>query len=139
MWGKSPKDEGNRRSIYVIVRRSLLVPLLTDFDFADTDSPCAVRNLSTVPTQALNLLNSKFVNDQASDLAKRLRADSSDPAGQVRRGLTLATGRAPAADEVQSCVDFMKRLEAENGLTPEQSLERFALIALNLNEFIYLD
>src|SRR5262249_27400269 len=46
-WGISPEEEQARRSIYVHVKRSLLLPLLSDFDFADTDSSCAARYITT--------------------------------------------------------------------------------------------
>ena len=59
-WGKSPPDEANRRSVYVKVKRSLLVPILNQYDQADTDSTCPVRFATTVPTQSLTMLNGKF-------------------------------------------------------------------------------
>ena len=51
---------GVRRSVYVHVKRSLLVPILATHDAADTDSSCPVRYTTTVPTQALGLLNGVF-------------------------------------------------------------------------------
>src|SRR5947207_10094190 len=36
-WGKSPPEEQARRSIYVHVKRSLLTPILENFDLAETD------------------------------------------------------------------------------------------------------
>ncbi|HET6576465.1 MAG TPA: PSD1 and planctomycete cytochrome C domain-containing protein, partial [Fimbriiglobus sp.] len=52
-WPDSPPAEANRRSVYVFVKRSLRVPILSSHDQADTDSPCPVRYTTTVPTQAL--------------------------------------------------------------------------------------
>ncbi|MFM9067867.1 MAG: DUF1553 domain-containing protein, partial [Planctomycetota bacterium] len=49
-WGKATVEEAARRSVYVHVKRSLLVPLLADHDVADTDSSCPVRYATTVPT-----------------------------------------------------------------------------------------
>ena len=56
-WFTSPPDEAARRSIYVHVKRSLLVPIMATHDAADTDFSCPVRYTTTVPTQALGLLN----------------------------------------------------------------------------------
>ena len=53
-WGKSPPNEANRRSIYVKIKRSLLVPILNQFDQADTDSSCPVRFSTTVPHPIIN-------------------------------------------------------------------------------------
>ncbi len=95
-WGKSSPDEQARRSIYIHVKRSLITPLLADFDFAETDSSCAARFATTQPTQALGMLNGAFVNVQAAELARRLRREvPDDPPAQVRRALQLALSRPP--------------------------------------------
>ena len=52
-WGTSPFEEQCRRSIYVHVKRSLLMPILESFDTAETDRSTAVRFVTTQPTQAL--------------------------------------------------------------------------------------
>src|SRR5205814_456914 len=63
-WGKSSPEEQARRSVYIHVKRSLITPLLADFDFADTDSSCAARFATTQPTQALGMLNGEFLHAQ---------------------------------------------------------------------------
>ena len=139
-WGKSPPEEASRRSVYVHVKRSLLVPILQNHDLADTDSSCAVRYVTTVPTQALGMLNGQFTNEQAALFAERLLAEA--PGGleqQVRRAIRLTTGRAPRADEVKKDVAFVKELQAEEGLGAKAALTAYCLLALNANEFIFLD
>ena len=69
-WGNSPPEEAARRSVYVHVKRSLLVPILASHDQADTDSSCPVRYTTTVPTQALGMLNGEFTNEQAGLLRR---------------------------------------------------------------------
>ncbi|NNE90133.1 MAG: DUF1553 domain-containing protein [Verrucomicrobiales bacterium] len=127
-----------RRSVYIHVKRSLRHQMLADFDQADTDSPCAVRFTTTVPTQALTMLNSKFVNDQAALFAQRLK-DEGTVENRVKKGLELAFQRNPEADEVAHCVEMIGKFQSEHELTEDQAMERFALLALNLNEFVYLD
>ncbi len=140
-WGTSPPEERVRRSVYMRVKRSLLDPLMTDFDLADTDSSCPVRFTTTVPTQALNLLNSKFLNEQAALLAARLTREAGpDPAAQVARGLQLVTQRPAKPAEVQRCLAMMQTFQTgPSHLTPAQALERFCLVALNLNEAVFVD
>src|SRR5262249_45943705 len=75
-WKTSPPEEASRRSVYVHVKRSLQVPILAQFDQADTDSSCPVRFTTTVPTQALGVLNGEFSNEQAALFAQRLRKES---------------------------------------------------------------
>ena len=135
----SNESDHYRRSIYIHVKRSLRHQMLADFDQADTDTPCAVRFATTVPTQALAMLNSGFVNEQAAVLAEKLRTMDDDPEQQVRTGLALTFQREPTEDEVRQCLNFMESLKSESGLDDSAALDRFALLALNLNELIYLD
>ena len=72
-WGKSSPAQANRRSVYVKVKRSLQDPILLSHDAADTDATCPVRFTTTVPTQALTMINGEFVNDSALTFAERIR------------------------------------------------------------------
>ena len=139
-WGKSTPEEEARRSVYITIKRSLKPPELTDFDFADTDSTCAARFVTTVPIQALAMLNSRSVNDHASQLAQRLRREAGDSVrDQVVRGLHLVSLRRPTAEEIHRCLAMIDTFVSEHKLSPADALERFCLLALNLNEFTYLD
>jgi hypothetical protein len=136
-WHTSPPEEAARRSVYVHVKRSLLVPVLAVHDQADTDNSCPVRFTTTVPTQALGMLNGAFVNEQAAAFAERLvREVPNDLAGQVRHAIRLTTGRLPSDDEVRRDVAYIRGLEAKGVAEP---LRRYCLLALNTNEFVYLD
>ena len=140
VWGQSPPEEANRRSIYVKVKRSLLVPILNQYDQADTDSSCPVRFSTTVPTQSLTMLNGKFINDQAVAFANRMRWEGGVTVeDRVRFGLRLVLCREPEPTEIQQALTFMRELQQHEGVSAEVALDRFALLALNLNEFIFLD
>ena len=70
-WGRSSPEEQARRSIYVHVKRSLLLPILESYDLAETDRSTPARFSTTQPTQALAMLNSGVsLSEQASALAK---------------------------------------------------------------------
>jgi hypothetical protein len=139
-WHTSPPAEANRRSVYVHVKRSLLVPVLNNHDAADTDLSCPVRYTTTVPTQALSMLNGEFANEQAVALAKRLQTECPDDlTKQVSRAIRLTTGRVPGADELAKDVAFVKSLQEKYGMTATKALTQYALLCLNANEFIYLD
>ena len=139
-WPDSPPGEANRRSVYVFVKRALQVPILAAHDQADTDSSCPVRYTTTVPTQALGMLNGEFANEQAAAFARRLeKEEPGDLAKQVARGIRLTTARTPAADEVARDVAFVTGLKAKYGLDDAAALTRYALLLLNANEFVYLD
>ena len=135
-----PPRSRSRRSIYVHVKRSLLVPILQNHDTADTDTTCAVRYTTTVPTQALAMLNGEFTHEQAKLFAARLRAEApNDVAAQVRRAIRLTTGRAPSDEEVRRDVAYIGETKAESKLDDEAALAMYCLLALNANEFMYLD
>jgi mono/diheme cytochrome c family protein len=133
-------DAGNRRSVYVHVKRSLQVPVLIAHDQADTDNSCPVRYTTTVPTQALGMLNGEFAHESAAALARRLERECpGDLSAQVARAVRLTTGRVPAPAEVTADVRFVERMRAEHRLDAGTALARYALLALNANEFVYLD
>jgi mono/diheme cytochrome c family protein len=139
-WGQSSPEEQARRSVYIHTKRSLIVPLLAVFDAADADASCALRFTTTQPTQALAMLNGDFLQEQAQIFAqdaRRLAGD--DPAAQVRLVLRRVTQREPSAREVERGVEFMAKLRGKHQLTPPEALRGFCLLALNLNEFVYLD
>jgi hypothetical protein len=139
-WPTSPAEEASRRSVYIHVKRSLLVPMLAQFDLADTDASCPVRFTTTVPTQALGMINGDFSNEQAAALAQRLTNET--PEGldaQVRRALRLTIGRVPSADEVAKDVAFVRDLQQQRRLGHTEALRLYCLLVLNANEFFYLD
>jgi hypothetical protein len=139
-WGGSTPEQANRRSVYVKVKRSMQMPILINHDMADTDSTCPVRFSTTVPTQALNMLNGKFMNDSAKEFAQRIRREAGDdPAKQITHGLKLILSRTPSAEEVKGAINTLEDIKKSAKLSDQDALDRFALLALNLNEFLYLD
>jgi hypothetical protein len=138
-WGKSSPDQESRRSVYIHVKRSLIPPLLAGFDFADTDSSCPVRFATTQPTQALTLLNSEALHREAAEYARRLRREAGEaPEAQVRLALELACCREPSQSEVREGERLIADLRQE-GSSAEEALRLFALMVLNLNEFLFID
>ncbi|MEK6249893.1 MAG: DUF1553 domain-containing protein, partial [Planctomycetales bacterium] len=139
-WGKSSPEQQARRSIYIHVKRTLITPILQVFDFAETDLSCPVRFETTQPTQALPMLNGSFTNAQAQFLAERARREhADDPPDQVRRILELVWQRPVTDKEVKKGLQLIGQFEEKDGASPEQALTNFALLAINSNEFIYLD
>jgi hypothetical protein len=139
-WGKSSPEERARRSVYIFVKRSLITPILASFDGPETDLTCPIRFATTQPTQALGFLNSAFIHEQAKVFAEYLRRTAGpDPAAQVKRALWRVTQRPPTAKEVTRGVRYIEAMRHEQGVRPEDALTLFCVIALNLNEFIYLD
>ncbi len=137
-WGDSSEEDLCRRSVYIHIKRSLPVPMMSAFDVADPDSPCAVRFNTVQPTQALAMLNSKFVNEEAEKLTVLVRKECATPADQVASILTRVIQRRPVAKEVERGIEMIESLVA-SGSDEKKALQMFCVVALNLNEFLYLD
>ncbi len=152
-WGTSPESERNRRSIYIFTKRSLLVPLMTVFDFADTTQGCPRRDVTTVAPQALALLNNRFVHDCSESFARRLLEDGKGrPDDRIRSAWRIAFAREPSAEEVEASrrhiraqrKHFESRLGKPDGgkVPPDPRFLAWASLChvlLNANEFIYVD
>ena len=139
-WGTSSPEDRVRRSIYIHVKRSLLDPLIESFDFADTDQTCPVRFVTTQPTQALGMLNSDFMQEQAAAFAKFLQDNAGDSAEeQIRMALSRAMQRQPTTAEVERGLKLLASLKQEYNMNDDQARKYFCMVALNLNEFMYLD
>ena len=139
-WPTSPPEEAARRSVYVHVKRSLLLPILESFDLAEPDRTTPVRFTSTQPTQALSLLNGEFLNEQAKIFAERLKREADkDVTARVQLGLYLATSRQPSDAHVRRGVELIQALQTEDRVSADVALQSFCLVVLNLNEFMYLD
>ncbi|MFT5327202.1 MAG: hypothetical protein ACI8P0_005091, partial [Planctomycetaceae bacterium] len=138
-WGNSSEEERARRAVYIFIKRSLVEPLMADFDFADVDSTCPVRFVTNQPTQALSLLNSEFMNRQAAVFAEFLKKESgADTAKQVELGLARVTQRRPTKTEVDRGVGLIESLK-KDGVPDDVALKYYCLAMFNLNEFLYLD
>jgi len=129
-WYPSPRPEANARSVYLIQKRTVRVPLLETFDLPENATSCGRRDVSTVAPQALALLNSPLAAEAAAAFAERVRVEAGERTGaQVERAYALALQRAPTADERAACVEFAGR----------RGLIELCRVLLNVNEFAYLD
>ncbi len=104
-WNIQPDGPATwRRSIYIYQRRSLPFPMFETFDHPNMNLSSGARNVSTVPTQALTLLNNPAVLRQAELLAQRIVERSARRSGETDRpGLSLcavAAGRPNSNDRL---------------------------------------
>lgn len=138
-WKESPPEEQKRRSVYMMTKRSLLLPLMTTFDFADTTQPVVQRSISTVAPQALALLNNSFVHDQSRAFAARLhREEGEEREKQIERAWWLALSRAPTDTERAAALAHLDG-QAMDGSEDDSALASLCHVLLNTNEFIYVD
>ena len=106
----------------------------------DTDASCPVRYTTTVPSQALGLLNGEFANEQSERFADRLQREfPGNLAAQLRRAVRLTTGADPSGEELASDLAWIESLRKESHLTERGALVQYCLMSLNANAFLYLD
>jgi hypothetical protein len=137
-WGKSREVDQLRRSIYIHAKRSLKVPLLANFDVADTDATCPVRFNTTQPTQALGLLNSEFSNHEAMKLVDLVTKQHSTLRQRVIAINQRVIQGEPNSDDIVEGLGLIAAWQTEDGLDENEALAFYCLLALNSNEFIYL-
>lgn len=133
----------HRRGIYILNRRSFRFPFFESFDPPGTATSCPVRQTTTVPAQALTLLNNRMVGEQAEAMAKRLARESgTDLDALVKRAWLLAYNRRAGDSEIRSALYFIAKAEADHRQSGSQdprhsSLVEFCMGILNTTEFIY--
>jgi hypothetical protein len=137
-WGQSSVEEQSRRSVYIYLKRTLMVPFFEAFDYTNTAESVGTRPVTTVAPQALLLLNSEFADAQAKNLAERIRREAGAiTVKQIERLFRLALGRTPNAREAAIATELLKRKAGANAAT--DPLRSLCLVVLNLNEFVYID
>ena len=139
-WEDSSESERARRSVYIHIKRSLIPPELSNFDFPETDTTCEARFLTTQAAQSLNLLNGSFMQEQSQRFAERLQREcGNDPMKQLARGLEIAWGHPARDKDIASLVELLETLQNKHGLDQAARMRFACLAMLNANAFLYLD
>jgi hypothetical protein len=136
-----------KRSVYLPIVRSAVPEVLQVFDFPDPSIIFGQREVTTVPTQALFMMNSPFVMEQSKHFAGRLLADDqlSDPQ-RLELAYRLAVSRRPSPNEAAEALEFLKAAttsdEAGSAKLPEAHAAAWSALCQTLyasSEFRYLD
>lgn len=142
--------ESNHRSVYLMVQRNRRHPYLALFDVADPNQSVASRQPTTTPTQALFLMNSPFVHEQASGFADRIVAVSGDDRAKVLWAFETVQGRIPADTSIEEAVAFVseyrekidgKKVISEKDINPGDKAvwSAFARVLVTSNAFLFVD
>ncbi len=133
-----------RRSVYAYIKRGLKYPMFEVFDLPDLNVTCERRVTSTVPTQALTMLNNEFMLLQAGHFAARVIKEAGpDRREQVKTMYRIALSREPGALELDNNLEFLKKQTEQAKKRGDARAELAALtdladVTLNLNEFVYI-
>ena len=144
-------DQGWRRSVYVLQRRTKIPTLFESFDFPQMGPNCSRRGESIVAPQALHLLNNELVHDWAVHFAERVSSEvGSDPEMQVERVHWIALGQPPNQQARKVSAKILAELtrewqrEAErdgkdSGNAGQQALVNYCHAVMNSAAFVYVD
>jgi len=128
------KPDARCRTVYGFVNRQNLPNLFRTFDFAGPDTTCPQRFTTTVPQQALYLLNSPFIEAQAKRLGARSGVTSADDEERIRVIYRLAYQREPSAEELALAKGFVDEF-----VPSAVAWERLGQALLVSNEMMFVD
>ena len=140
-----------RRSLYLQVRRTRPLGMLDVFDAPTLSPNCDARNISTVATQSLLMLNDPFTLNSAEALSQRSRPGSGDLRPRLARAWMLAYGTMPEPSLLDSFVAFVNDQSQTLFLaataegrkpsfsTEERAISTFCQALLASNKFLYVD
>jgi hypothetical protein len=129
-WYTSPPGADHVRSIYLVQKRSVRLPLLEAFDPPDTYVTCGRRESSVTAPQALTLLNSTVTEEIVTAFSNRVEKEVADTADdQIKMAVAHALQREPSAEE----------LSILRSLCDEAGLAAVCRVLLNTSEFLTTD
>jgi cytochrome c553 len=161
LWPVHPDPrQHTRRSLYLIRKRNVRLPLLVAFDAPDLMAVCGARQTSVHALQSLTLMNSEFMLQQSRALAERLFKEAgADERAMISRLYELTLARKPRPDEFRLTQNFLKgqaalirdRIARGEPVSKTQGAPKglddgtatawvdLCLAMMNLNEFVYLN
>ena len=150
MGSMAPATHSNRRAIYLPIDRAALYEMFSSFDYVETASHIEQRPVTTVPNQALFLMNSSLVHEQSRRLVERLQlAAITFDSPSIGTGIELLFehlyARPPKDDEVERTQQFLMEAERLMAGTPDATQRRrmaWTALCRTLmagNEFIYVE
>ncbi len=125
---KSYGPDDWRRMIYMTKVRQEREQVFGNFDCPDASMVVPKRSRSTTPLQALNLLNSHFIMQQAELFAKRLEKENETVAQQITEAWQLCFQRPPNGEELADSESFIQ----------QEGIQQFTRALLNANEFVFI-
>jgi mono/diheme cytochrome c family protein len=145
--GNAANYNAPRRSIYLPIIRNALFDMFQAFDYGDPSMVNARRSTTTVAPQALYVMNSPFVLDQARAFAANLLARTQvNDADRLKAAYMRAYSRPPTAAETGKGLGYIAAYSArlagtvpDAGRRREQAWASFCQLLFASNEFIYVN
>ena len=138
-----------RRSVYLLARRSNPATFMRVFDYPVVDVNCTRRSSSATPLQSLTMINSEFLTTSAGHLARRVESAAGNKASLAEKidaayQLTFSRNATPAEVTLsEKHIQQLSKLYEDSGVKSEeasrQSFENLVHMLLCSNEFLYVD
>jgi Protein of unknown function (DUF1549)/Protein of unknown function (DUF1553)/Planctomycete cytochrome C len=135
-----------RRSVYLPIIRNALFDMFQAFDVGDPSIVNAHRSTTTVAPQALYMMNSPFVMEQAKAFAEELQKSGKTDADRINDAYLRAFGRAATPTEIARSIAFLTRYQTALARTVADAPKRQQIawqslcqVILASNEFIYVN
>jgi len=132
----------NRRTVYGFIERQNLPGMFRTFDFASPDAHAPKRYQTTVPQQALFMMNSPFVRQQAERLAGRT-AETADRSQRIGELYRCVFSREPSDEELGLAAAYIESalMPAGDDAAPpaDEVWTRLAHVLLMTNELAFVD
>ncbi|MFO1008212.1 MAG: DUF1553 domain-containing protein [Planctomycetaceae bacterium] len=134
-----PVDGNGRRSLYLMM--SIMAPpkFLTAFDLPDLKLPSGRRNVTSVPAQALLLLNDPLIDQLSHQWANQLmKIPHSLPGDRIEAMFVTALGRQPSDSERERWTALLRELSTSpDPMADETAWAHLAHTLFNTKEFLY--
>lgn len=133
--------KNRRRTVYGFIDRQDLPGLLRVFDFASPDQSSASRPRTTVPQQALFLMNSSFAIEQGKALVSRAEIGSAtETPARISALYKLLFGRDPRPEESAIGTEFLAAAAEDKSVSTKLTpWEQYAQLLVLTNEFLFID
>ncbi len=135
-WPVSKGADLYRRGMYIILKRTVIYPMLSAFDAPDTSVSCSRRDRTNTPMQALTLLNDPVFYECAETLGRDLHAKHGNHTeAAIREMYESCLNREPLSAEIQTLLSAHADL-SKKATSPEASMIAAVRIVMNLDEFV---
>ena len=136
--------EHNHRSVYLMTQRFKRNPLYVTFDGPDPNASTPRRMTTTVPSQALFMMNSSFVQKQSEAFAKKIISGNPDFNSRLKQLFREALVRDPSVRQQTAVAGFIEhyqqRFESSGVPLDQRELKTWSAVAQQIlasNEFLY--
>ncbi len=129
------------RTVYLPVARNNMSAELEVFDAANPDFVSGSRAMTTVPTQALYMLNGDFFLTQAKEMGAAAISMQATPEARVIELYQRILNRPPDEEEIRQAVSFVQGISngAESGSEYQDAYGHLAHLLLVSTEFLFLN